>query len=795
MGHTQKNGGAPNGAHRQPKSKSKQNGKYRRATGSSSANGEGLFDAAPTSVELLVAAMAIFHPNDFWPLLAIGKGPGAKVDEIIGRDFADSRTRAADADAWALARVAEESSVYFAINPLKAPLGKKASKSDVREARWLFVDCDPPGGLTDAQLVPWRRQKLAELREGGKLGMRPTVILDSGRGYWGFWRLRDPVTLDGPQGKNTRLVEARGRALRDQFDGADACQNVDRICRLPGYRNSRTGRIAEIVEHDPARLYSLDEFPCEVRASVEGETTFAYQKHLDDAEAKAAFSAYLDKQPPAVEGKGGRKLTEGVLNQGMDFGLRLSTAARMMTTHEWNKKCRPPWGYCEGGLTEIEYDLRGLENSRRDPIGCDHPAIVRERREKEAQRIAEQYLEEEPSDESAANDGDEARDAGESTNDGDSKSSSEGAKEDETGAQGEKAKSRDHLLISSWVRMELPPRDFLMGEWVCTTSRVTLIAATGVGKTLLTLDLAAAIAAGRDFLHWKGSGKPRRVMYLDGEMPKETMKERLLLVHKIYGDDIKLFAYNRDVLTADDIPPLNTEAGVKWLAEEIKIVRPDLIVFDSMMALLSGSLKDDEQWEPMKSLLRALSKRNIGQIWINHIGRDATHAYGDVTREWEMDTIITLAKVDKSDPQDTTITIDFSKKARLRTPHNYRQFATIDARRGEDGWVVISDPASGFVKEEWALEEAEAFFLKSLARFDKQGRTVTAMAGPNYAPAKFYRLQNRPKNVTKDHLEKAMNRLLDEGRIEHVQIGPPSRRLNKLVVVESDAAKETEGAS
>ena len=52
---------------------------------------------------------------------------------------------------------------------------------------------------------------------------------------------------------------------------------------------------------------------------------------------------------------------------------------------------------------------------------------------------------------------------------------------------------------------------------------------TGVGKTLLTLDMAAAIASGRPMLGWAGQ-RATRVMYLDGELPAETFKERMQLI-------------------------------------------------------------------------------------------------------------------------------------------------------------------------------------------------------------------------------------------------------------------------
>src|SRR5277367_2377493 len=52
-------------------------------------------------------------------------------------------------------------------------------------------------------------------------------------------------------------------------------------------------------------------------------------------------------------------------------------------------------------------------------------------------------------------------------------------------------------------------------------------------------------------------------------------------------------AYNRDVLGNDDMPPLNTPEGATWLMREIEVVKPDLIIFDSIMCLLAGAMSEE----------------------------------------------------------------------------------------------------------------------------------------------------------------------------------------------------------
>jgi RecA-family ATPase len=143
----------------------------------------------------------------------------------------------------------------------------------------------------------------------------------------------------------------------------------------------------------------------------------------------------------------------------------------------------------------------------------------------------------------------------------------------------------------------LPERDHLLEDLLCTTARWLISGDTGIGKTLFSLELGFAITAGANFLIWKG-GRRSRVMCLDDEMPAETMKERIEAAAAIYGD-VDLFAYNRDILGSSAMPPLNKPEGQRWLWQEIEAVKPDLIIFDSLMCLLVGPLSEEETWQPI----------------------------------------------------------------------------------------------------------------------------------------------------------------------------------------------------
>jgi hypothetical protein len=266
----------------------------------------------------------------------------------------------------------------------------------------------------------------------------------------------------------------------------------------------------------------------------------------------------------------------------------------------------------------------------------------------------------------------------------------------ETAPTFEPLASRDELLVSAWLKRELPPRDYLCGE---------------------VLDWGAAMAAGADFLGWEGRRRSR-VMYLDGELPAETFKERIEIIAARYGDDIELFGYNRDVLSHDEMPPLNTEAGRAWLWREIETVKPDVIFFDAIMCLLGGNMSEEDSWAPIKDLVRQISSRRIAQIWLHHTGHDASKGYGTKTREWEMDAVAIMSKIDDdADAPDmgSSFRLEFTK-SRHRKPSNFAQFAPKIIKATESGFVSEDGSIAAKAKPKSEIAIMSRAFVDAYAR-------------------------------------------------------------------------------
>ena len=79
-----------------------------------------------------------------------------------------------------------------------------------------------------------------------------------------------------------------------------------------------------------------------------------------------------------------------------------------------------------------------------------------------------------------------------------------------------------------------------------------LWADSGLGKTMLALSLSLAVAGGGELLGWK-SEKPRAVLYVDGEMHIQDLRERLAtLAGAVTGCDMGAARRNLTVLSRQD---------------------------------------------------------------------------------------------------------------------------------------------------------------------------------------------------------------------------------------------------
>src|SRR5438105_12789050 len=101
-------------------------------------------------------------------------------------------------------------------------------------------------------------------------------------------------------------------------------------------------------------------------------------------------------------------------------------------------------------------------------------------------------------------------------------------------------------------------------------------------------------------------------------------------------------------------------------------------------------MSEEATWMPMRLFVRWLSAHRIAEVWLHH-ANDFGKSFGDKTREWEMEAVIKLSKVEGD---ETAILFEFIKK-RLCSPANAAQFAPMIIRPGNDWKFETAKSASG----------------------------------------------------------------------------------------------------
>lgn len=193
--------------------------------------------------EAALAFLRIAQPGGPW-VLDTAKGGRARLhvratDDAAVRAFVEDT---AGRDVYALLGIAADG------------VTGQPEKSQMLGSRLLWVDLDPRAG---EPLAAERERIEASLRRPPSGAPPPSLVVDSGRGLWAFWLLAEPCM-------DTALVERHNQTLAILFGAiADACHNCNRIGRLPGTVNTKTGAVARMRPDlsRPDARYTLAEMP------------------------------------------------------------------------------------------------------------------------------------------------------------------------------------------------------------------------------------------------------------------------------------------------------------------------------------------------------------------------------------------------------------------------------------------------------------------------------------------------------------------------------------------------------
>lgn len=246
------------------------------------------------------------------------------------------------------------------------------------------------------------------------------------------------------------------------------------------------------------------------------------------------------------------------------------------------------------------------------------------------------------------------------------------------------------VSISALLQHDFPVLAYLLYPILHTQSLNMIHAWRGIGKTFFGLCLAYAVASGGRFLKWHAE-KPRGVLYLDGEMPGNSLQARLAGI--ITSNEEEPPPGFFQVLTPDlqepgNMPDLSTPEGQAAIDA---LVTPDtaLIVVDNLSCFLrSGRENESESWLPVQGW--ALRHRAAGRtvLFIHHSGKGGTQR-GSSKKEDVLDLVLNLKRpIDYEPSQGACFEVVFEKSRHLTGADTTAFEATLSTdEHGKQSWI------------------------------------------------------------------------------------------------------------
>ena len=216
--------------------------------------------------------------------------------------------------------------------------------------------------------------------------------------------------------------------------------------------------------------------------------------------------------------------------------------------------------------------------------------------------------------------------------------SPEGAEE----TKGTKPSLASAILSSrELLALDLPQRREYL-PWLHAGSLVMTYGPRGIGKTMFTLGLGIQLASGDSFLTWS-IPQTARVLYVDGEMRLDELKQRLRAFTLEVPEQLSFLTgewfyqqYGRNLVLTHEVMRNEVLAFLN--------ANPDIgvLILDNISCLFAGLNEDKKQdWEPINAWLIQLRHRGIATILVHHAGKGGTQR-GTSGREDALDVVIKL---------------------------------------------------------------------------------------------------------------------------------------------------------
>jgi RecA-family ATPase len=339
------------------------------------------------------------------------------------------------------------------------------------------------------------------------------------------------------------------------------------------------------------------------------------------------------------------------------------------------------------------------------------------------------------------------------------------------------------------LALDLTPRQWLVPERIPMRNVSSMSGEGAIGKSLLLMQLSGAVVLGKD---WIGTlPEQGSVLYFNAEEDDDEVRRRMEDVARHLGatrqDMIEhgmrfLSFAGRDAILAqpDRFGILRPTPLFDRLRREALLLRPKLIVFDTVADTFGGKENDRGQTRQFITMQRGLAiDADSAVVMSAHPSLTGISTDTGLSGNTGWHNSVRYRMYFKTAPgEDTSLRVLECKKS------NYGPINETIVLRWKDGVYVI-EPGKGTLERLAAEAEVDDLFIKLLRRFAEQGRNVSDKVSPSYAPTVFAGESDaRKAKVNKKAFAEAMARLFASGRLRVVTEGPASRMRSKIVEVD-----------
>jgi hypothetical protein len=200
---------------------------------------------------------------------------------------------------------------------------------------------------------------------------------------------------------------------------------------------------------------------------------------------------------------------------------------------------------------------------------------------------------------------------------------------------------REHLPLLNWADLwaDETQEEWIVEPLLAKRRLVALYSAPKVGKSLLMLELAAAMASGQPVLG-NPATEPIRTLYIDFENdPRGDIRERLRSMD--FGpDQLENLCY----LSYPTLAKLDTAQGAEQLMAAVEEYDCQVVVIDTVSRSVQGDENENDTWLAFYRHTGLLMKqKEIAMIRLDHSGKDESKGQrggsaksGDVDAVWRM---------------------------------------------------------------------------------------------------------------------------------------------------------------